>query len=131
MRVGIALALLLLPFTAGAQCFFEDAFLEDSFTEDAFFEGCTGSVAVSVPNVIGEASSAAADTILEGVGLDLGGVNERCSAAADNEVIAQSPAPGALVALGALVDVIVSNGVVCTAIPGSGVRLRGLRMRGL
>jgi hypothetical protein len=36
-----------------------------------------------------------------------------------------------LVDLGALVDVLVSNGIECVNSGGTGVRLRGLRMRGL
>lgn len=83
---------------------------------------------VAVPNVIGQANSAAADMILEGDGLDLGAVTERCSDAADDEVVGQDPAPGVLVDLASLVDVLVSNGVECpSGSPGGkGVTLPGL-----
>jgi hypothetical protein len=86
---------------------------------------------VAVPNVIGQANAAAADAILEGDGLDLGGVTARCSAETEDEVVGQSPAPGVLVEIGSLVDVLVSNGVECVNGGRPGVRLRGLRMPGL
>lgn len=76
---------------------------------------------VAVPNVVGEANAAAADAILEGDGLDAGSVTERCSDAADDEVIGQTPESGAMVALGSLVDLRVSNGVVC--LPKRGRRI--------
>jgi hypothetical protein len=85
----------------------------------------------AVPNVIGEASSAAADAILEADGFDLGGVTERCSGAPDDEVVGQSPPAGSLASLGALVSILVSNGVECELRGRAGVRLRGLRMPGL
>lgn len=69
---------------------------------------------VTVPNVVGEANSAAADVILEAVGLDLGTVSEQCSAEPDDEVLAQNPLSGANALLGSLVDINVSNGVACS-----------------
>jgi len=78
-------------------------------------DGASSSVAV--PDVVGEADSAAADTILEGDGLDLGSVFERCSAEADNEIIGQNPDAGTLVALGSLVYVTASNGTECSGRP--------------
>ena len=88
------------------------------FEEDG--GGCV--MCVSVPNVIGEASSAAADAILEGDDLDLGGVTERCSDEADNEVVGQAPPAGTMVESGSLVDLLVSNGVECKLRGGAGVR---------
>jgi hypothetical protein len=90
-----------------------------------------GDESIPVPDVVGEASSAAADVILEAALLDLGAVTARCSAAALNEVLGQDPAPGVLVAAGELVDVLVSNGVACPNSARPGVRLRGLRMPGI
>lgn len=90
-----------------------------------------GTPQVSVPNVVGQASSGAADTILEGVGLDLGGVTARCSGAANNAVISQAPPAGELADLGSLVAVLTSNGVACELQGKPGVRLKGLRMPGL
>lgn len=81
---------------------------------------------VAVPNVIGEVSSAAADTTLEAVGLDLGVVASRCSAEALNEVVAQDPSPGVVVNLGELVDVLVSNGVECVNNGRKGLSSRGI-----
>lgn len=93
---------------------------------------CTqGGAQVAVPTVVGEASSAAAATVLQAEGLDVGTVTERCSAVADNAVIGQDPAPGVFVDLGELVDLLVSNGVDCPNSGRQGVRLRGLRMPGL
>ena len=86
---------------------------------------------VIMPNLIGEANAAAADAILEGVGLDLGGSTARCSAEILDVVIGQSIGPGVSVDIGTLVDVLVSNGVACRQSGSPGVKLRGLRMRGL
>jgi beta-lactam-binding protein with PASTA domain len=90
-----------------------------------------GAADVAVPNVVGQASSAAADTILMAAGLDLGGVTARCSSDTVNHVVGQSPAPGVLVVAGSLVDVLISNGVACDLAGKAGVRLRGLRMPGI
>jgi beta-lactam-binding protein with PASTA domain len=68
---------------------------------------------VAVPDVVGQVSAAAADTILEGVGLDLGVETESCSAATNNAIIRQNPAAGLEVETGALVDVVSSSGVLC------------------
>lgn len=86
---------------------------------------------IAVPNVVGQASAAAADAILEGDGLDLGGATARCSPETLDAVVGQSPAAGTQVALGSLVDVLVSNGVECVNGGRNGVRIRGLRMPGL
>ena len=93
-------------------------------------EAAPGGSQVPTTNVIGQASSAAADTLLEADGLDLGSVVARCSTAAMDEVVGQDPAPGVLVDLLTLVDILVSNGVECAG-GRPGVRLRGLRMPGL
>jgi hypothetical protein len=86
--------------------------------------GAGGAPQVEVPVVIGEASPAAADAILEAALLDLGDVGLTCSAAAADEVLSQNPAAGATVDEGSLVDIVVSNGVVCTG--NGGGRRRGL-----
>jgi PASTA domain-containing protein len=74
---------------------------------------------IAVPNVVGQATAAAADMILEGVGLDAGTVTAICSGAANNSVISQAPAAGVLVSLGSIVDLFTSNGVACVG----GIRL--------
>jgi hypothetical protein len=110
--------------------FASGTFADGTFA-DGTFAGCSVPGSTEVPNVIGEASSAAADTILEGEGLDLGTVTERCSAEPDNEVVGQSPGPGTLVEDDSLVDLLVSNGVECSNSGRNGVRLKGVRMKGL
>jgi hypothetical protein len=122
--------LLLVAATAQAD-YFASGYKASGYYASGYFEVDAGGGQVAVPNVVGEADSAAADAILEGEGLDLGGVTARCSAEAEDEVVGQSPGPGVLVDLGALVDVLVSNGIECVNSGGTGVRLRGLRMRGL
>jgi hypothetical protein len=72
---------------------------------------------VTVPDVVGEASFAAADLILEGLlldGLDLGAV---CSPAAASEIVSQAPPAGTIVPSGTLVALTASSGVACS---GSG-----------
>lgn len=69
---------------------------------------------VEVPNVIGAVNAAAAESTLEGVGLDIGTVTPRCSAETADEVVGQNPAPGVLVELASLVDVLTSNGTECS-----------------
>jgi beta-lactam-binding protein with PASTA domain len=69
---------------------------------------------VAVPDVVGEASFAAADAILEGDGLD-GLELEACSAAMAGEIVAQNPSAGTLVALGTVVGVSASSGTECPA----------------
>lgn len=66
-----------------------------------------------VPDVVGQASAAAADAILEGDGFDAGTVFSRCSAATADEIIAQNPAAGAMANLGSTVDLYASNGQAC------------------
>jgi hypothetical protein len=110
--------------------FASGSFADGTFA-DGTFAGCSVPGSTEVPNVIGEASAAAADAILEAEGADLGSVTARCSAEPEDEVVGQSPAPGTLVEEDSLVDLLVSNGVECASSGGNGVRLRGLRMRGL
>lgn len=88
-------------------------------------------VTTAVTNVIGQADSAAAETLLVADGFVLGAVTPRCSSAAADEVVGQSPAPGVLAAAGAAVDLLVSNGVECPQAGRPGVRLKGLRFPGL
>lgn len=78
----------------------------------------------TVPNVIGEASASAAATVLQGEGLDAGGVTARCSAETEDEVVGQSPGPGAMVPEGSLVDLLVSNGEPCKSGGNNGLRPR-------
>ena len=78
-------------------------------------DGAGGDVAV--PNVIGQASAAAADAILEGDGLDLGTNTVKCSSAAASEVTSQAPSSGTLVSLGTLVNVDTSSGTPCRGSP--------------
>jgi len=94
---------------------------------------CQDAAAPTAPmsNVIGAASSAAADTTLEGDGFDLGGVTARCSDEALDEVVGQSVGPGVETPLGTLVDVLTSNGVECPNTGRVGVRLRGMRLPGI
>lgn len=111
------------------------AFATGTWASGSWADGIWGAAdapeLVAVPSVIGQANSAAADSILEGDGLDLGGVTARCSAETEDEVVGQSPGAGVLVELGSLVDILVSNGEECVLSGAPGVRLRGLRMRGL
>lgn len=122
-RLAIVVALLGVLAPASA----EPSFV--GFTGAAFIFGPESQS--SVPDVIGQANAAAADAILEGAGFDMGGVTARCSDAALDEVIGQSPAPGEQAEAGALVDLLVSNGVGCVVSGRSGVRLKGLRMKGI
>lgn len=102
LRAVIAAALLL-PTVAGAQTFI-------GFTGIPLFS--TASL-VPTTDVVGQASFAAADALLEADGLD-GTEVEVCSAAPDNEVVSQDPLAGSMVSLGAIVTVRTSNGVECT-----------------
>jgi beta-lactam-binding protein with PASTA domain len=111
----LALIGLLLPGLAAADTFM---FAGGAFTR------LNDAAQVAVPDVVGEASPAAADAILEAALLDLGEVGLTCSAAAEDEVLSQNPAVGATVDEGSLVDIVVSNGVVCTG--SGGGRRRGL-----
>lgn len=91
---------------------------------------CLSAETVPVPDVTDQATSAAADTELEAAGFDLGAVTERCSTEADNQVVGQNPAPGVPAVPGSLVDILVSNGLACSS-GKPGIRLKGLRLRGL
>ena len=124
IRVAIAAALLLwlaVPSAASA-CY---AFAGGAFSTC----GAAGGGAVAVPNVITQ-TEANADTALEAEGLDTGATTDRCSTAMIGIVVGQTPAPGVMVALGTAVDLLISTGVEC-ATGKAGVRLKGLRMRGL
>jgi hypothetical protein len=96
----------------GGATFADGTFADGTFA-DGTFGGCVGSGDVEVPNVIGEASFAAADAILEGDDLD-GSESSRCSAETVGEVIAQSPSAGLLVASGTVVSVTTSSGMECS-----------------
>lgn len=76
---------------------------------------------IAVPSVRGEANFAAADAILEMAGLDGGAEAERCSDAAENSIVGQSPEAGTLVSAGTLVNLLSSNGEECKA-SGGGLR---------
>lgn len=116
MRRLAAIALGIMLAAPARADFIAPGFFSTGFIEAGFFEeDAAGTVAV--PNVVGEASAAAADAVLEGVGLDLGTDTARCSAAASGEVIGQSPPPGAEVALATLVNVDTSSGVACSGRP--------------
>jgi hypothetical protein len=95
---------------------FLTAFLALSVSAHAAFIGFAGGAflhAVEVPNVVG-LSTAAADTTLEGAGLDTGSVNTQCSSKVLNEVLSQDPISGTFVLIGSTVDLIASTGVACT-----------------
>jgi threonine dehydrogenase-like Zn-dependent dehydrogenase len=102
--------------TAHAQCsgYFESTYNASGYYATGYLDD--GSCAI-VPNVIGEASSAAADTILEAAGLDLGTVTVHCSSATLNQVIDQTPPAGTIVTLGALIAVSTSNNTPCEGRP--------------
>ena len=121
MRIVIALAALALPHLVLADTVM--------FAAGAFFliQAETG---VAVPNVIGQ-DQGGADTLLEAVGLDTGGLTNRCSTEMAGYVVGQSPAPGVEVELGSLIDLLLSDGNACSIVGRPGVRLRGLRMPGL
>lgn len=76
-------------------------------------ESGTGSTRVDVPNVVGEASYAAADLILEALGLDAGTEIEQCSDAVNNSVVLQDPSAGTRVDIGTIVNLWTSTGVAC------------------
>jgi hypothetical protein len=67
---------------------------------------------VAVPDVTVD-SLAEADVVLEAFGLDTGTTTAVCSLEAENEVVGQNPAAGALVVLGSAVNLTYSNGVEC------------------
>ncbi len=79
-----------------------------------------GSSTTAVPDVKAEASFAAADAVLEGVGLD-GLQGTTCSAEAMGQVARQNPSAGTLVEPGTVVSVATSTGTACPK--GGRVRL--------
>ena len=116
IRWAFGAALLLAGGAAHAQCegYFESGYVDTGYFASGYLEegDC-----VATPDVIGEASSAAADLVLEAVGLDLGTVTARCSSAALNQVIDQAPPAGTIVALGTLVVISTSNNTPCEGRP--------------
>jgi hypothetical protein len=112
--------------------FADGTFADGTFADGTFAGGgdCDA-LTVEVPNVIGEASVAAAEAILELSGLDIGTDTASCSSLALNVIIGQDPTAGTDVEVGSLVNVIYSNGTPCANRGRPGVRLRGLRMPGL
>ena len=78
---------------------------------------------VAVPDVVGEANFAAADTILEAAGLDGGTETVVCSNETANEIIAQSPTAGTEVQPLTLVNLTSSSGSSCTDITGAEIIL--------
>lgn len=124
MRSLAALAaLLLLSLAADASPGFY------GFAGGAFIQGpASGS---AIPNVVGQASSAAAGTVLTNAGFTLGTVTSKCSAAALNSVIEQDPTAGTSAAALTAVNVQTSTAVACVPHGGAGVLLKGMRMRGL
>lgn len=122
MRRALALALAL-AWSSGSNASLEDdgvwaagVWATTAWGDGVWYEASAGTVAV--PNVVGEANAAAADSILEGDGLDLGNTASKCSAATADEVIGQTPIAGTVVASGSLVDVLVSSGTECSALGG-------------
>lgn len=112
-----ALALLAFPALAAEE---EPSWALGSWASGSWASGSWGvdENTVAVPDVVGEADFAAADLVLEGVGLDGGTETEKCSGAPDNEIIDQSIASGTIVALGTLVNLSSSNGVACPPVGG-------------
>jgi hypothetical protein len=115
---GAALALLLGAGVAYGASFDDASFATTSYDENSFEFGAAAQVAV--PDVVG-LSEAAADTALEGEGLDTGTVTAVCSAATAGDVVSQAPPAGALVDAGTTVNLSVSSGTPCT---GTGGKLR-------
>jgi hypothetical protein len=113
MRIAVGLLALLVTASAWAD-FDSGSFDTNSFNNQSFD---FGDGTTTVPDVVG-LDQAAADTALEGAGLDTGNVTSTCSAAAMGEVISQAPPSGATVAEGSLVDLITSTGTPCTGVGG-------------
>lgn len=127
MRKALAVAALLsVAANAQAADYFEPTYFATGYFETNYFEAAAAGP-VAVPNVVGEASFAAADTILEGDGLDGGTETEVCSAAANNEIVGQSIAAGTLVAGGTLINLRSSNGMACPDSGGAEIILRRRR----
>ena len=126
-RLALAALLLVTPAFAAED---EPAWATGSWAAGSWAVGSWGdgeATSAAVPNVVGEADFAAADAVLEGVGLDGGTETEVCSAAADNEIVGQSIAAGTIVALDTLVNLRSSNGTPCPDGGGADVILRRLR----
>jgi hypothetical protein len=122
VRKLIVLGLLAVSLHASATGFLDVQFLDPDYLDEQFLQSegigapdpCPG--CVPVPDVVGELTFGAADTILEGDGLD-GLEAEVCSSVANNVVVGQSPADGTLVPLATVVLVTTSNGVACKGRP--------------
>ena len=78
---------------------------------------------IAVPNVVGEANFAVADTILEAAGLDGGTETVVCSNETADEIIAQSPIAGTQVQPLSLVNLTSSSGSSCTDASGAEIIL--------
>lgn len=118
-RKGAIVAVVALLFTAGlahAQNFIDSGFFKSGFVQDDFFIGDAAGADVPVPDVVGQASFAAADAILEGDGLD-GLDTAVCSSAAAGEVVSQAPSAGVDVPAATVVVVFTSNGTPCKGRP--------------
>lgn len=87
------------------------------FAAGAFTFVTDADTTVEVPDVVGEADFAAADAVLEGVGLDGGTETAVCSPAAASEIVGQNPQAGDFVELGTLVNLLSSSGTPCTGGP--------------
>jgi hypothetical protein len=113
---------------AHAQCagYYESDYAEATYYDTGYLE--SGSCA-EVPNVLGQATSADADLILEGVGLDAGTVTARCSSATADEVIDQAPPAGTFVELGSLIALFTSNGTPCEGRPPLWLHVERGRLR--
>lgn len=96
--------------------FIDSGFFASGFVETGFFE--EDAAGVSVPNVIGQVDFAAADTILEGVGLDGAELAPACSPQAAGVIVGQNPDAGVVVPLATVVGVVPSTGMACPAPTG-------------
>lgn len=101
-----------------------DIWQDNLWASDIWGNGDDGPELVTVPNVVGEADFAAADAILEGEGLDGLELGAACSGAAEDEIVNQSPAAGAMVEAGTVVGVTPSSGTPCSGAPYQRLQLR-------
>lgn len=107
-------AILAVLFVFSARGDEQPAFASGSFASGSFADGSFGTGAsVAVPSVIGEASLAAADAILVGVGLATGSTFSECSPVPANQITGQLPSAGTIVPLASTVDLIYSSGAAC------------------
>lgn len=120
MRRLFVLALLIPALTSADPTFY-------GFTGAAIVQG-PDSATIAVPDVFGDDETTATTTIT-GASLAVGGTSTGCSTNTSGTVIRTVPTIGTLVAESSNVFLVLSTGTACTGRPG--VRLRGLRMRGL